>query len=62
LKITGFIWLRDIVQKLLRKHSVTQEEVVEVFGNRPRFRFIEKGDRPAKMCMLLWGERTRDVI
>jgi uncharacterized protein len=45
LKITGFIWLRDIVQKLLRKHAVIQEEVVEVFGNRPRFRFIEKGHR-----------------
>jgi uncharacterized DUF497 family protein len=45
LKITGFIWLRDVVQKLLRKHSVTQEEVVEVFGNSPRFRFVEKGHR-----------------
>jgi uncharacterized protein len=45
LKITGFIWLRDIVQKLLRKHAVAQEEVVEVFGNRPRFRFVEKGHR-----------------
>ena len=45
MKITGFIWLRDIVQKLLRKHAVAQEEVVEVFANRPRFRFVEKGHR-----------------
>jgi len=45
LKITGFIWLEDIVQKLLRKHAVDQVEVGEVFDAFPRFRFIEKGHR-----------------
>jgi uncharacterized DUF497 family protein len=45
LKITGFIWLEDIVQKLLRKHGVVQSEVVEVFANSPRLRFVEKGPR-----------------
>ena len=45
MKISGFIWLDEIVQKLLWKHSVTQDEVVELFVNSPRFRFVEKGHR-----------------
>ena len=45
MKISGLIWLDDVVQKLLWKHSVTQNEVLEIFVNSPRFRFIEKGDR-----------------
>jgi uncharacterized DUF497 family protein len=45
LKITGFIWLEEVVQKLSRKHSVEQDEVAEVFLNAPRFRFVEKGHR-----------------
>lgn len=45
MKIRDFIWLDKIVQKLLWKHSVTQEEILEVFTNSPHFRFVEKGDR-----------------
>lgn len=43
MKIEGFIWYRDIIDKLLQKHQVTDEEVEEVFANRPKFTFIEKG-------------------
>jgi hypothetical protein len=42
-KLTGVIWLRDIVDKLLSKHNVTTDEVEEVLGGKCRFRFIEKG-------------------
>jgi uncharacterized DUF497 family protein len=45
MKIHSFIWLDDIVQKLIWKHSVSQDEVLELFVNSPRFRFVEKGDR-----------------
>ena len=45
MKITGFIWLEDIVEKLAQKHSVQQQEVREVFGHPPLFRFVEKGHR-----------------
>lgn len=45
MNISGFIWLEDIVQKLIWKHSVQIEEVREVFINQPRFRFVEKGHR-----------------
>lgn len=45
MKITGFIWLEDIVEKLWDKHNVAQEEVLEVFNSTPHFRFVEKGYR-----------------
>lgn len=43
MKVNGIIWLEDILEKLERKHGVKQYEVVEVFENKPKFRFIEKG-------------------
>ena len=43
MRVDGFIWLPDIVEKLAVVHSVTQDEVEEVFFNRPRFFFAEKG-------------------
>jgi len=56
LKITGFIWLEDIVQKLLRKHAVAQNEVTEVFANSPRFHFIEKGHRSGENVYSAFGQ------
>lgn len=44
--IDDFIWLPDILEKIAVKHHVTQEEVEEVFFNRPRYRFVESGHRP----------------
>jgi len=44
-RINGFIWLEDIVDKLWRKHSVVEEEVAEVFRNGPHLRRAEKGHR-----------------
>jgi hypothetical protein len=55
LKVAGLIWLEDIVQKLLRKHATTQEEVAEVFVNNPRFRFVEKGHRSGENIYAAWG-------
>jgi len=34
MKITGFLWLEQFVEKLEEKHSVTVEEVEEAFENR----------------------------
>ena len=44
MKITGIIWLRDVIEKLLAKHNVTTDEVEAVFRHPPRYRFIETGD------------------
>lgn len=46
MRITGFIWLDEIIDKLLRKHNVHEHEVAEVFESKPQFRFVEKGHRP----------------
>jgi len=45
LKITGFIWLDEIIEKLNKKHHVHQYEIREVFLDRPKFYFVEKGHR-----------------
>lgn len=46
--IDDFMWLPDIVDKLAVKHHVTQDEVEEVFFDRPRYRFVESGYRPGE--------------
>ena len=43
--IDDFIWLPDIVEKRAVEHRVTQDEVEEVFFNRPQYRFVESGHR-----------------
>lgn len=45
LRIEGIIWLEDIVEKLILKHGVDQDEVIQVLRNKPVFRLIEKGHR-----------------
>jgi hypothetical protein len=39
MKITGVIWLRNIVDKLSWKHNVRTDEVEEVFALSPYFRY-----------------------
>lgn len=56
MKITGFIWLEDIVQKLLWKHAVTRKDVSETFANSPRFRFVEKGHRLGENVYAAFGQ------
>lgn len=41
--IDDFVWLPQIIDKLMSKHDLSPEEVEGVFFNRPRFRFHEKG-------------------
>ncbi len=45
MRIDSFIWLDTIIEKLDVKHQVEPEEVEEALRNRPKFRFVEKGDR-----------------
>lgn len=45
MNIKGLLWLDEIVDKLHYKHDVTQQEVREVFNNKPSIRFVEKGNR-----------------
>lgn len=43
MKIVGFIWLEEIVEKLEVKHQVVPEEVEQVFSNQPRVKRMNKG-------------------
>ena len=42
--IKEIIWFESVVEKLQSKHSVSQNEVREVFENNPRFFFAEEGN------------------
>jgi len=44
MKLSGIVWLREVVDKLGWKHDVTTDEVEEALNGRPRFRFIERGN------------------
>ena len=56
MKIRGFIWLEEIVQKLIWKHSVGTEEIREIFINNPRYRFVEKGHRKDENVYAAFGQ------
>jgi len=56
LKITGFIWLEETIEKLDQKHNVQQYEVREVFTSYPRFRFVEKGHRSGENVYAALGQ------
>ncbi len=45
MSIDDFIWLPSILDKVESKHQVSQDEVEEVFFNRPRYRFVELGNQ-----------------
>jgi uncharacterized DUF497 family protein len=57
-KITGIIWLDEIVDKIERKHAVKASEVAAVFVHMPRFRFVEKGHRPDENVYAALGQTT----
>jgi hypothetical protein len=43
MKIVGFIWLEEIVEKLEVKHRVMPEEVEQVFLQQQRIRRMNRG-------------------
>ena len=45
MQIDETIWQQQFVEKLAIKHGVEKTEVEEVLSNRPRFRFVSKGNR-----------------
>ncbi len=48
MRVDNFIWLPGVIDKLAVKHHVDQNEVEEVFLNRPKYRFAESGNRPGE--------------
>jgi uncharacterized DUF497 family protein len=58
LKVTGFIWLDEIVEKLAGKHQVDPREVEELFGDDPKFRFVESGNRRGEDVYGAFGQTS----
>ncbi len=56
MEIDRIIWLEDIVEKLLWKHQVEEQEVVEVFENKPRFQRKEPGFNPGEDVYAAFGQ------
>ena len=56
MKIEDIIWLRNIVDKLAFKHNVETYEVEEVFCDKPKWRFVEKGEREDENVYLALGQ------
>ncbi len=56
MKIEGIVWLDQIVDKLASKHSVETYEVEELLIGRPRFRFVEKGERKNENVYMALGQ------
>ena len=56
MRIEEVIWLDKIIDKLTLKHHVCTNEVEEVLGNKPKFRFVEKGDRQGEDVYLALGQ------
>ena len=43
MRIVGFIWLEEIVEKLVVKHQVVPDEVEELFDQQPGIKCMNKG-------------------
>ena len=56
MRIEGIIWLTQIEDKLLSKHGVETHEVEEVLSNRPKFRYVQAGERDAEDVYLALGQ------
>ena len=55
MKVIGFIWLEEVLDKLDGKHNVQPSEVIQIFANRPVFRYVEKGHRPRENVYVAGG-------
>ena len=56
MRIDGFIWLPNIIDKLAQKHHMDQDEAEEVFFNHPRYWFVERGHRPGEDVYAATGQ------
>lgn len=43
MKITSFIWLEKVTEKIGQKHNVNSDEVEEVFTGKPKITKMKKG-------------------
>lgn len=56
MRINELVWLPDIVDKIEVKHHLDQDEVEQVFFNRPRYWFVERGYRTGEDVYAATGQ------
>ena len=56
MRIEGVIWLREVVDKIAFKHHVELIEVEQVLNNKPKIRFVEKGERKGEDVHMALGK------
>ena len=56
MRVEGVIWLDQIVDKLIQKHSVETYEVEDVLFGKSRLRFVEKGERKDEDVYMALGQ------
>jgi len=56
MKIEGIIWLRNVVDKLASKHHVETYEVEQTLSNKPKIRFVERGERRGEDVYMALGQ------
>lgn len=56
MKITNVLWLDRFIEKIGRKHGVTEDEVEEVFAGEPRVKLLEKGDVSGENLYIAIGQ------
>jgi len=56
MRLHGTIWLREIVDKLAFKHGVETNEVEEVLNNKPKVRYVERGERKGEDLYIATGQ------
>ena len=61
LKISGIIWLREMVEKISRKHRVEQEEIREILSGSRHFDLLKKDTERARMSTRRWARQARAV-
>lgn len=62
MRISKLIWLNAVADKLVQKHNVETYEVEEVFSNKPRFRYVQKGNRRGEDVYGDWSNRRRPIF
>jgi uncharacterized DUF497 family protein len=58
LKLSGIIWLEEIVEKIERKHRVTLDDVREILTGPSHFRFVERGHRIGENLYSAMGQTS----
>lgn len=43
MEVNELIWLNKVRHKIIQKHNVWPEEVEEVFGDHPKYWFVQEG-------------------